>query len=77
MREEYATHQARTEVPCDVLVTNGYQAPEGLLSRHVHQQDGSNRGLGLTVAVLGVVDCVGLQHAEQVCLAAGESMVHL
>ena len=65
-----ATHQARTEVARDVLLTNGHQAPEGLLSRHVHQQDGGNWGLGLAVAVLGVVDRVGLQHAEQVRLAA-------
>lgn len=41
------------------------------LCRHVHQQHGSDRGLGLAVALLWAVQGVGFQNAEQVLLPAG------
>lgn len=39
------------------------------LSGHVHEQDSSNGCLGLAVALLRSVECVGLQHTEQILLA--------
>ena len=41
----------------------------GYLGRHVHEQHSGDGCLGLAVALLGSVQCVGLQHPEQVLLA--------
>lgn len=41
------------------------------LGWHVHEEDSSNGGLGLAVALLRAVQSVGLQHPKQVLLPAG------
>lgn len=40
------------------------------LRRHVHEEHGGDGSLSLTVALLGTVQRVRLQHAEQVLLPA-------
>ena len=63
-------YQSWAVVSGQVFITDGDEAPEGLLRRHVHEEDGGQRGLGLTVAVRWVVHCVRLQDVEQVLLPA-------
>lgn len=56
---------------------NPQSGPQGAdLSRHVHEQHGGHRGLGLAVALVGPVDGVSLQDSVQVLLpvSMGETM---
>ena len=48
--------------------------PEGLLRRHVHQEQGGDRRHGLAVAVHRVQNGVRLQHAVQ--LGLSDALIH-
>ena len=53
----------------NLLVTNSDEAPERLLGGQLHQQEGGDRGLCLTVAHGRIVHRVRFQHVEQLLLA--------
>ena len=48
--------------------------PEGLLRRHIHQEQSGDWGHGLAVSVDRVQDGVGLQHAVQ--LGLSDALIH-
>ena len=66
--QQTTTNQPGTVVARQILLTDGYKAPERLLSWHVHQEHGGNWSLRLTVAVSRVVHRVRLQNPEEIFL---------
>ena len=61
-------HEPIAEIAFDILFIDLNEHPEGLLGRQVHEEDGSDRCLGLTVANIGIVNGVGFEHVEQTLL---------
>lgn len=56
------------KVAANVVVIKGDQRPEGMLGGHVHEKDGRNGTLRLTVALGRLVGGKGLQDVEEVRL---------
>ena len=68
------TYEVVRVIPRHVFITYGSKAPKGWFGGHLHKQDGTQRSLGLTIAVRRYLG-VHFQHSKQIFLSVNHNSI--